>query len=200
MYDPRLTNLSCYLLVLIKQMPSLQTNVWGPPQWLIAHLLPLTYPENPDKETRAKFAKRFLSIFETLPCSICINNVPKNVAKLGVGTPKQLPSVKELAATPYFESSETLFYFTFRLHNEVNLMLGKVVVPDSDYGRVKRQYELAYAKSSACDQKDVKERGCTIPEDGYHPCMSRIALVPRSLGTETHGPAFYFDVSLKNDT
>lgn len=178
-------------------MPSLQTNVWGPPQWLIIHLLPLTYPENPDTETRVKFAKRFVSIFETLPCSICIGNVPKNVAKLGVGTEKQLPSAQDLAATPYFESSDTLFYFTFRLHNEVNAMLDKSVVPKSQYHSMKHQYQLAYAKSSACAQPKL-EHGCTIPEDGYRPCMSRIALVPRSLKTETHGPAFYFDVSLKN--
>ena len=28
----------------------------------------------------------------------------------------------------------------------------------------------------------------------------RIALVPRSLDTDMHGPAFYFDVSLKKET
>jgi len=180
-------------------MPSLQTNVWGPPQWLILHLLPLTYSDNPDKQTRLKFAKRILGVFETLPCTICVKNVPKNVAKLGIGSDTKLPTAEELAATPYFESSDTLFYFTFRLHNEINAMLGKPVIPDSQYYSVKSQYELSYAKSSACLDPTTKETGCTIPEDGYRPCMSRIALVPRSLDTDLHGPAFYFDVSLKED-
>ena len=177
-------------------MPSLQTNVWGPPQWLILHLLPLTFPENADTETRNKFARRILSVFETLPCSICIGNVPKNVAKLGIGTPTKLPTVSELASSPYFENSDTLFYFTFKLHNEVNKMLGKPVIPESKYYDTKKQYELAYAKSSACAES--AETGCTIPKDGYRPCMSRIALVPRSLDRTVHGPAFYLDVSLKD--
>ena len=178
-------------------MSSLQTNVWGPPQWLILHLLALTYPNTPTNNTRLMFATRFLSIFETLPCSICRRNVAENVSRLGLGTPDKLPTVKELAATPYFENSETLFYFTFRLHNEVNALLNKPVVPEAQYASIKQQYQLAYAKSSSCADPASSETGCTIPADGYKPCMTRIAVVPRPLKAPHLGPAIYLDASLK---
>lgn len=185
--------------MLLKQtrMPSLQTNVWGPPQWLILHLLALTYPNSPSQDDRLKYAQRIRSTLETLPCSICQRNVAKNVAHLGLGTPEVLPTTEALAASPYFESSDTLFYFTFRLHNEVNAMLKKPIVPESQYTRIRHQYQLAYAKSSSCADPTAGEAGCTTPADGYKPCMTRIALVPRSLETDQHGPAIYLASSLQ---
>ncbi len=178
-------------------MSNLQTNVWGPAQWFVLHLVALTLPENANQKTRITFARRFLSVFETLPCSVCRKNITENLHRLGVGTASKLPTAKELASTPYFESEDTLFYFTFKLHNEINRILHKPVVPDTEYYTVKQRYQMAYAKSSACGAET--DGGCTTPESGYQPCMSRIAVVPRSLDARTHGPAFYFDVSLEKE-
>lgn len=177
-------------------MSNLQTNVWGPPQWLMIHLLPLTYPSTPTQKDRILFATRLITTFQTLYCSICVQNVPKNLHQMGVGTASTLPTIEEFAQTPYFESTDTLFYFTFAFHNVVNKTLGKSVIPDSKFQETYQMYKLAFAKSSACKQHG----GCTEPQDGYKPCMSKIAIVPRSLGNDSHGPAFYFDVSLQKST
>lgn len=180
-------------------MPSLQTNVWGPPQWLLYHLLPLSYPIKPTPEDRVAYATKILADFKTLPCNLCRDNVPKNLTKLGIGSPSELPTIEDLANSPYLLSPDTLAYFFFQLHNEINSMLGKPVIPLDKYWDTQAKYKLAYAKSSACApaaNSEHVETGCTIPEDGYMPCMSRVALVPRSLGTDFHGPAFYFDASL----
>lgn len=175
-------------------MPSIQTNVWGPPQWVIIHLLSLSYP---GPEHRVKYARKFLSDFETLPCNLCINNVPGNLAALGVGTPDKLPTVEEFAASPYFESSDTLFYFFFQLHNQVSRMLEKPTVPLSQYHQTKAMYETALAKCGA--PSGAAHSGCTVAADGYQPCMSRVVVVPRPSQNPDafHGPAFYLDGSLK---
>ncbi len=181
-------------------MPSVQTNVWGPPQWLLYHLLPFSYPPHPTQEDRNLYAQKILTDFQTLLCTVCRDNVPANVAKLGVGTSTQLPSVSDFAQSPYFDSPDTLAYFFFALHNEVNRMLGKPVIPPSHFRQTIAQYQFGRAKQSACTNS-MGEQGCMTPQDGYHPCMTRIAVVTRPVpGTTELGPAFYFEESLKNAT
>jgi hypothetical protein len=182
-------------------MPSLQTNVWGPPKWLLYHLTALVYPNNPTLEDKLTHATRFIYDWKTLPCNLCVQNVPKNLESLGIGDGTKLPTPQELADTPYFDTTETQFYFLFQLHNQVNKMLGKPVLPLSEYDAIKQKYQYAYAKSSACAQTSHStsgETGCTVPESGYKPCRTQIQFVPRSLQFDYYGPAFYFDDSLQN--
>lgn len=173
---------------------NLQVNVWGPLQWSILHLLSLSY--TPRGENRKIFANRILSIFKTLPCSVCRRNILKNLLTLGLGQKNKFPSIEEFANSPYFESEDTLFYFTFALHNEINKMLNKPVISGDQYYATKSLYELALAKSSVCNESG-QEEGCSKPRNGYKACMSKIHLLPRNLKKTFHGPAFYFDSALK---
>ena len=180
-------------------MPAIQTYVAGPPQWLLFHILPFSYPKKPTTKDRMKYARRILGDLETFPCNICVGNIPKNLAKVQVGNGSTFPSVKEFSQTRHFDSPDALFAFFFHFHNVVNKMLGKPVIPDNQLEQTKRKYQLVMAKSAFCDnaqEKGQRETGCTMPADGYQPCMTRIALVPRNLEQEHHGNAFYFDVSL----
>lgn len=180
-------------------MPSVQTNVWGPLKWTLYHLRPFSYPHKPTRKDRVLLATNLVSDWATLPCSLCIGNVPRNLAALGLGTEDRLPTVEELADSPYLDSPDTLFYFFFMLHNQVSKMLRKPQIPMSEYDNTKNMYAVAAAQCHPTPTQTGKESGCTAPAQGYKPCMSRVVIVPRpgQSADEFYGPAFYLDALLK---
>lgn len=133
------------------QNNGLITQVWGAPGWLYLHSVSFGYPVNPDHydeindfepgTTRSNYKRFFSSVGDTLPCKYCRNSYKEFILE----DPIQL------------DSREDLTKWLWRIHNRVNLKLGKEYDLDEiTYEKIVRKYEGFRAN---CSNK--KSKGCT---------------------------------------
>lgn len=155
---------------------SIQTPVWGPCLWTYLHFWSMSFPVEPTKAERLAFAQTLLAILKTLPCNICVDNVPTNLTALGFATPHTPP---RLAQSPFLRNRQTLTKFIFDFHNRVSAMLGKSL--KLDYDAVMADLEMARAKGCTPAHQEG-EHGCTQPQ--YRACQTRIFLIPRNQNLE----------------
>lgn len=118
----------------------IQSAVFGPPFWMILHMLSFNFPLQPTDE-QIKWHKTLLLCLEKLlPCRYCRQNFAKNLADTGYGD-------------HVFESRDSFSRFCYELHNTVNKMLGKEC--GLTYEDVKYMYGGMRAK---CPSKEEEER------------------------------------------
>lgn len=163
---------------------SMQTPVWGPCLWTYLHVWSMSFPLSPTPKIRLKFAKTLMNILCTMPCNICVDNVPLNLEKVGFARPHTPP---RLAASKFMKNRATFTRFIFDFHNCVSTMLGKDV-SGIRYQDVMQDLEVARAKGCGKKRKIDQEvndghggveDGCTQPS--YKACKTRIYIVERSL-------------------
>ena len=94
---------------------------WGTPGWTFIHIVALSYPDNPSIEDKYNYKIFFTNIQHILPCKICGNHYKKNLNK------------HELTDN-ILSSSDELFKWTVRMHNEVNILNNKKVI---DYDKAR---------------------------------------------------------------
>lgn len=95
----------------LKKNCPLDKNELGKNTWSFLHTMAANYPENPSKETQEKMSQ-FVNLFsEFFPCSYCAQHLRK-----------QLKTSEDVIDT---SSRHGLSQWFCRLHNEVNLRLGK---------------------------------------------------------------------------
>ena len=94
---------------------------WGTPGWTFIHIVALSYPDNPSIEDKYNYKNFFTNIQHILPCKICGNHYKKNLNK------------HELTDN-ILSSSDELFKWTVRMHNEVNILNNKKVI---DYDKAR---------------------------------------------------------------
>ena len=95
---------------------------WGTPGWKFIHIVALFYPDNPTDEDKKNYKNFFTNIENILPCRICGNHYKENLYK------HQL--------TDYvLSSSDELFKWTVRMHNEVNILNNKKAI---DYNTARK--------------------------------------------------------------
>jgi len=131
------------------------TKVWGPPMWMIMHMITLNYTEKKKKETK----KFFESLTGVLPCKKCRINYTKIISN---GPLKLTDAV--------FKNRNTLSMWLFKVHNKVqkdiykksSLLTNKPLYTNSqsDYQKAMKNYERFRAK---CKTKDY---GCITPAKG----------------------------------
>ena len=93
-------------------------SVWGPILWHTIHVTALSYPSNPTYAQK-KAAKEFYeSLSELIPCPVCREHYKVHIQKLPL--------------SPHLDRREDLFRWTVELHNEVNQMLGKPIVSETE--------------------------------------------------------------------
>jgi len=93
-------------------------SVWGPILWHTIHVTALSYPSNPTYAQK-KAAKEFYeSLAELIPCPVCREHYKVHIQKLPL--------------TPHLDRRADLFRWTVELHNEVNQMLGKPIVSETE--------------------------------------------------------------------
>jgi hypothetical protein len=93
-------------------------SVWGPILWHTIHVTALSYPSNPTYAQK-KAAKEFYeSLSELIPCPVCREHYKVHLQKLPL--------------SPHLDRREDLFRWTVELHNEVNQMLGKPIVSETE--------------------------------------------------------------------
>jgi hypothetical protein len=144
--------------------------------WAYLHLWSLSFPHAPTSAERVRVATTLLGILRTLPCNICVDNVPANLVALGFVAPH---TPKRLAASQFMQSRDTFTRFIFDLHNQVSKMLGKDTSP-IEYASVMQDLEFARAK--ACTQKSDQHAGCVQPQ--YKACKTKIYIMTRD---DLHG-------------
>ena len=149
------------------------TSVWGPAMWHVLHTISFNYPVTPTKEQRRQYSHFVLSLRWVLPCVHCRNNFHKNLRDCRFGK-------------RCFKDRDHFSRFIFRLHNQVNRMLGKPV--ERHFDRVRERYE--HFRSRCVEERmeelppraiqlDKQENGCVEPLYGNKSrCLIRI--VPKN--------------------
>ncbi len=146
-----------------------QTNVWGPMAWVFLHMITLNY--TPDRKNDTY--KFFKSLKGVLPCGAC----RKNFKEIINGPGKLKLTMKKL------ESRETLSYWLFLVHNEVQRGIysrSKNISDKPAYADSKTDFKKAMKKLETMRAKcHTDSYGCTIPVKGARK-RSEIHILPRN--------------------
>ena len=156
------------------------TYVWGPSMWHTLHTISFNYPVKPDRETKLQYLEFFRGLRHILPCRYCRINLAKNLRKV----PLTMKTMRD---------RESLSRWVYKLHEEINTMLGKK--SGLSYEDVRDRYEIFRARciddlagkkkrntkrrnAVNSKPKTKKEKGCTNPLYGVRSkCV--INIVPR---------------------
>jgi hypothetical protein len=87
-------------------------DIWGPVIWEFLHQVTLGYPINPSYEQKTKYKAFFLSLKDTLPCSICAEHYKQNLGTMPLDN-------------QVLESKSYLVKWLIDFHNIVNEMKEK---------------------------------------------------------------------------
>jgi hypothetical protein len=93
-------------------------SVWGPIFWHTIHVVALSYPSNPNYGQKRAAKEFYESLTELIPCPICREHYKQHIQKLPI--------------SPHLDRREDLFRWTVQLHNDVNTMLGKPTVSETE--------------------------------------------------------------------
>jgi len=150
------------------------TSVWGPSMWFTLHLISFNYPVKPTLKQKSEYYNFFKNLGNILPCSYCRKNYKKNIK-----TVKLTMNI--------MKNRNTLSLWLYKLHNEVNKMLGKRT--DLTYCQVRQRYEMFRSRCLLKNEKDIfktkaKELGCTKSFYGLK-SKSVINIVPRTKRCKT---------------
>lgn len=146
----------------------MMTSVWGPAMWHYLHTLSFNYPVNPTTEQKKWYKDFVMTLKHTLPCGACRKNLVKNL--------------EVVPLTPYVLKNRANFSrWMYRLHEQVNTMLGKK--SGLTYEQVRYIYENFRARCNKLEQKAI-ESGCVTPLNGVKSkCV--INIVPKSFECNT---------------
>ena len=117
----------------------MSTGIWGPLIWSGMHIISFNYPVIPTIADKKNYKIWLLSYKKTLPCCYCRNNFEKNLKTAGFND-------------KVFDSRDSFSRFIYKLHNCVNVMLGKKIFFNYEYVR-----DLYENFRSGCSEKEQKE-------------------------------------------
>ena len=86
-------------------------DVWGPIFWHTMHIVSLGYNPEPSKQEQDDAIRFYKSLETMLPCGICRAHYSE--------------FLREMPVEQAVGSRDDLIYWVFRLHNKVNVNLGK---------------------------------------------------------------------------
>ena len=89
----------------------MQPNVWGPFFWHTMHIIAMSYPTNPTHAQKRAAKEFYESLTQLIPCPMCREHYTQHLQKHPI--------------TPFLDRREDLFKWTITVHNEVNTLLGK---------------------------------------------------------------------------
>ena len=97
---------------------SLRPEVWGPHYWFVLHTIAITYPLNPNETIKKKYYEMITNFHLFLPDEKIGNNFSKLLVKY--------------PPTPYLDSRMSLMKWTHFIHNKINKILKKPLLPFQD--------------------------------------------------------------------
>lgn len=148
----------------------MQTAVFGPPLWMMIHMVSFNYPTLPTETDKMLYKNWLFTIGSVLPCKYCRDNFLNNIKAAGFGDHTM-------------DNRASFSRFCYDLHNVVNAMLKKENVVS--YEEVCVLYENFRASClSADDKKKLKingtEEGCLRPSHNGRRGMTSIRVHPRA--------------------
>jgi hypothetical protein len=108
----------------------MDTRFWGPDGWKLFHTVAIKYPLNPSEDDIITHKMFYNSLQDVLPCKYCRMSYREYIAKR--------PVEKHLS------SRESLFKWSYLMHNEVNGKLrkqGHIKYPDPPYEEIYELYQ-----------------------------------------------------------
>lgn len=91
----------------------MKPSIWGPYVWTSVHMIALGYPEKPSDTDKLNYKTFFSSLGNVVPCTTCSKNYTRHFLELPIDT--------------FLESKKSLFTWTVKLHNIVNIETGKPI-------------------------------------------------------------------------
>lgn len=152
----------------------MQTAIFGPVFWTAIHLVSFNYPVNPSADERIAYEEWLRATGRVLPCRHCRDNFAKNFTAAWTDD----------AMTDRASFSK----FCYRLHDEVNRMLGKCT--NQTYEEVRDIYEgfrarcLTPAEAQAFRQNN-REAGCVSERYAGTKGKCVLRVVPRDTACGT---------------
>jgi hypothetical protein len=92
-------------------LENLDPTVWGNHLWIFLHSMTLAYPNDPSAEDKIRIKVFIKSLSNVLPCEKCRLHFKKNLKKYPIDSA--------------LKTKETLIYWLYDIHNEVNKVTGK---------------------------------------------------------------------------
>jgi len=116
-------------------------NIWGSHLWFSLHSISFNYPLSPSIEDKNNYKKFFLSLQETIPCSVCKKNYKRHIIEYPIDN--------------FLDNRQKLVYWVIDIHNMVNSEIGKKIL---SYDNVIKKYETVYNKKIKLydDDDDIK--------------------------------------------
>lgn len=114
------------------KLTGVSTEVWGPKAWGVLHAIGFSYPTTPTFVEKESAYRLLLSLGHLLPCKKCRRHYLDQFNG---------PSGISSSDSRHLESGDSLSHWLVDLHNEVNIRLGKPVVP---YAEVSTLYSGDY--------------------------------------------------------
>ena len=124
----------------------LPPSVWGPLFWHTIHIVALGYPNNPTYAQKRAAKEFYESLSQLIPCPVCREHYKKHLEKTPI--------------SPYLDRRDDLFKWTVQLHNEVNAILGKSRMIESEvlyyYKRIGAIGKNPVIGQDALDEVDLR--------------------------------------------
>ena len=117
-------------------MYNIKPVLWGRHGWGFLHYITLSYPDNPDQETKKKFKDFFTQIiWKFLPCESCRHNYVRHL--------------DEIPLTDDILSSRNKFIYWFvDIHNLVNYETGKKKITYDEFNKLYIEPEVKEEKQN----------------------------------------------------
>ncbi len=109
-------------------------DVWGPIFWHTMHIVSLGYNPEPSKQEQEDAIKLYTSLKTMLPCGICRAHYSE--------------FLREMPIEQAVGSRDDLIYWVFRLHNKVNVNLGKREFSFEEYIQAMRNLAVSSPSKS----------------------------------------------------
>lgn len=105
----------------------LNPDIWGPHVWFSLYTIILSYPKKPNDVIK----KKYYDFIQNLPVFLPDEKIGNNFSKY----------LDKYPVTPYLDSNISLFKWMNFIHNEINIHLGKDIIP---YEKALNEYYQHY--------------------------------------------------------
>ncbi len=120
--------------------------VWGPIFWHTIHITALGYPTNPTYSQKRAAKEFYESLVHLIPCPVCREHYKSHLEKMPI--------------SPHLDRRADLFRWTVELHNQVNVMLGKPKVSETEsllfYKRIGTRDKTIIINQDHLDEVDMR--------------------------------------------
>jgi hypothetical protein len=124
----------------------LPPSVWGPLFWHTIHITAIGYPQNPSYAQKRAAKEFYESLSFLIPCPVCREHYSSYLQKMPI--------------SPHLDTRDDLFKWTVELHNEVNKILDKPIISQSEaiyfYRRIGARGKNVVINQDHLDEVDLR--------------------------------------------